>query len=63
MTNKLVMECHFETLKKILMENDLLNKPEKIFNTDESGILFTFFLICFCFSKKYLVDKKVNENK
>ena len=63
MANKLVMERHFETLKKILMENDLLDKPEKIFNTDESGILFAFFLICLCFSKKYLVDKKINKNK
>ena len=42
MANKLVMERHFETLKKILMENDLLDKLKKIFNTDESGILFEF---------------------
>ena len=37
MTNRVVVERHFKTLKRVL-ENDLLDKPGKIFNTDESGI-------------------------
>ena len=37
MTNRVVVERHFKTLKRVL-ENDLLDEPDKIFNTDESGI-------------------------
>ena len=38
MTNRVIVERHFKTLKRVLEENDLLDKPDKIFNTDESGI-------------------------
>ena len=38
MANSVVIERHFKTLKRVLEENDLLNKRDKIFNTDESGI-------------------------
>ena len=38
MTNSVIIEHHFKTLKRVLEENDLLNKHDKIFNTDESGI-------------------------
>ena len=38
MANSVVIERHFKTLKRVLKENDLLNKRDKIFNTDESGI-------------------------
>ena len=38
MANSVIIECHFNTLKRVLEENDLLNKCDKIFNTDESGI-------------------------
>ena len=36
--NKIVVERHFKTLKRVLEENDLLDKRNKVFNTDESGI-------------------------
>ena len=35
--NKFIVADHFEKLKKILSENNLLNFPEKIFNMDEKG--------------------------
>ena len=38
MANSVIIEHHFKTLKRVLEENDLLNKRDKIFNTDESGI-------------------------
>ena len=38
MANSVIIERHFKTLKRVLEENDLLNKRDKIFNTDESGI-------------------------
>ena len=38
MTNENVMMNHFQTLKDLLVEHDLLDKPENLFNVDESGI-------------------------
>ena len=38
MSNQTVAEGHSGTLKWVFEENDLLEKPYKIFNTDESGI-------------------------
>ena len=38
MANENVMMNHFQTLKDLLVEHDLLDKPEKLFNVDESGI-------------------------
>ena len=38
MGNKIVVECHFKTPKRVLEENHLLNKCNKIFNMDESRI-------------------------
>lgn len=35
--NKFVVEDYFKKLKKVLDENELLNKPEKIYNIDEKG--------------------------
>ena len=36
MTNTTVIKRHFETLEKLLKENNIYDKPEKIFNVDES---------------------------
>ena len=38
MANENVVKSHFNTLKKTLQENGLLDNAEKIFNVDESGI-------------------------
>ena len=38
MTNRIVTEHYFKTLKRLLEENDLLDNLDKTFNTDESGI-------------------------
>ena len=38
MTNTTVIKRHFETLEKVLNENNIYDKPEKIFNVDESGM-------------------------
>ena len=38
MANEHVVSNHFKTLGKISEENDSLNKPEHIFNVDESGM-------------------------
>ena len=38
MANSVVAEHHFKTLKSVLEENDLLNKRDKKFITDKSGI-------------------------
>ena len=38
MANSVVIEHHFKTLKRVLEENELRNKCNKIFNTDESSI-------------------------
>ena len=38
MANENVVKNHFNTLKKTLQENGLLDNAEKIFNVDESGI-------------------------
>ena len=38
MTNENVMINHFQTLKYLIVEHDLLGKPENLFNVDESGI-------------------------
>ena len=38
MTNENVMMNHFQTLKDLLVEHDLLGKPENLFDVDESGI-------------------------
>ena len=42
MTNEHVVSNHFTTLGKLLEENDLLNKPECIFNIDESGMSMSY---------------------
>ena len=33
-----VIKRYFDTLEKVLIENDLMDKPDTIFNTDESGL-------------------------
>ena len=38
MSNKAVVDKHFEILKDILEEHDLVDKPSHIFNVDESGM-------------------------
>ena len=38
MANETVVAQHFDTLGKVLEEHDLLDKPQCIFNVDESGI-------------------------
>ena len=38
MANEHVVSNHFKTLGKLLEGNDFLNKPEHIFNVDESGM-------------------------
>ena len=38
MANINVMTQHFSLLKKIMTDLDLFNKPNQIFNCDESGI-------------------------
>ena len=38
MANQIVIEHHFKSIKRVLEENYLLGKCNKIFNTDESGI-------------------------
>ena len=38
MANENVMMNHFQTLKDLLVEHDLLGKLEKLFHVDESGI-------------------------
>ena len=38
MANENVVKSYFNTLKKTLQENGLLDNAEKIFNVDESGI-------------------------
>ena len=35
--NKFIVNDHFEKLKKLVTENNLLKFPEKIFNMDEKG--------------------------
>ena len=37
MANRIIVEHHFKTLRKVSEGNELLNKHSKIFNTDESG--------------------------
>ena len=34
---EIITEC-YNTMEKVLTENDLIDKPENIFNVDESGI-------------------------
>ena len=36
--NEEIMEDYFIMLKKTLLENDLMDKPEQIYNVDESGM-------------------------
>ena len=38
MTNGNLMMNHFQTLKDLLVEHDVLDKPEKLFNVGKSGI-------------------------
>ena len=38
MANVNVMAQHFNLLKKIMIDLDLFEKPDQIFNCDESGI-------------------------
>ena len=38
MANAIVIERHFKTLKKVLEEKGIFNKPEALFNVDESGM-------------------------
>ncbi|VEN46250.1 unnamed protein product [Callosobruchus maculatus] len=39
--NKTVVSDYFAKLKKILEDNDIMNKPERIFNIDEKGCQLT----------------------
>ena len=41
-TNQITFEHHFKTLKRVLEDNDLLDKHSKIFNTSESGVNMDF---------------------
>jgi len=38
MNNREALENCFSLLKKMLEENDLMNKPSQIYNVDESGV-------------------------
>ncbi len=38
MTNPEIVADYFDKLEKVLIEHDLLDKPELIFNVDETGI-------------------------
>ncbi len=38
MSNLNVIRRHFNTLETVLNENDIFNKPDKMFNVDESGL-------------------------
>ena len=37
MANSTVMNEHFQSLKKVLVDNNILDKPQHIYNCDESG--------------------------
>jgi len=38
MSKRSVMNKHFDQLKEVLADSDLLDKPSHIFNVDETGI-------------------------
>ena len=38
MANTVVIKNYFHTLEKVLKESNLMNKPDNIFNVDESGL-------------------------
>ena len=55
MGNRIVVECHFKTPKRVLEENYLLTKHNKVFNTDESRINTDWRqdkVVVFCGSKQ-----------
>ena len=42
MTNRIIFEHYFKTIKRLLKANDLLDKHSKIFITNESGVNMDF---------------------